>query len=57
METTTDRRSWSRLDDHQRGLAAELMARAEQLRAQADEEGLSVADAVALAAVQLGLAG
>ncbi|MFJ2478259.1 hypothetical protein ACIOWI_35830 [Streptomyces sp. NPDC087659] len=52
------RRGCRNLTDPQAQLAERLAARAEALRAEAgrgDGEGLSVADAVALAAVQLGL--
>lgn len=52
------RRGCRTLTDPQRALADRLAVRAELLRAEAghgDGEGLSVADAVALAAVQLGL--
>ncbi|MFJ1561283.1 hypothetical protein [Streptomyces mirabilis] len=52
------RRGCRNLTDPQRVLAERLAARAEVLRAEAGRdggEGLSVADAVALAAVQLGL--
>lgn len=52
------RRGCRNLTDPERDLAVRLVARAERLRAEAgreDGEGLSVADAVALAAVQLGL--
>ncbi|MEU3282124.1 hypothetical protein [Streptomyces antibioticus] len=52
------RRGCRNLTDPQAELAERLAVRAEALRAEAGQaggEGLSVADAVALAAVQLGL--
>ncbi|MFC5035005.1 hypothetical protein ACQFX6_40260 [Streptomyces sp. DSM 41987] len=52
------RRGCRNLTDPERDLALRLAARADWLRAEAGREGgdgLSVADAVALAAVQLGL--
>lgn len=57
--TPENRRRWATLTDEQRDLAAELMARAERLRDQAnadpDSDGLSLREAMALAAVQMGL--
>ncbi|MCP9946783.1 hypothetical protein LUX12_21475 [Streptomyces somaliensis] len=53
------RRGCRNLTDPQRVLAGRLAVRAEALHAEAgreDGEGLSLTDAVALAAVQLGLA-
>lgn len=44
-----------RMTSEQRGLAAELARRAHELRS-GSEEGLSVTEAVELAAIQLGLA-
>ncbi|MZE55388.1 hypothetical protein GTY86_35420 [Streptomyces sp. SID5770] len=51
------RRGCRNLTDPQRELADRLAVRAELLRAEADRdgEGLSIRDAIALAAVQLGL--
>lgn len=58
--TPNQRRRWAKLTDEQRDLAAELVARAERLRDQAnadpdDDRGLSLREAMALAAVQMGL--
>ncbi|MFJ5551839.1 hypothetical protein [Streptomyces sp. NPDC093225] len=52
------RRGCRNLRDPQRELAEQLAARADRLRAEAGRDGgdgLSVADAVTLAAIQLGL--
>lgn len=57
--TPDSRPRWGTLTDEQRDLAAELMARAERLRdhanADPDSDGLSLREAMALAAVQMGL--
>ncbi|MDH6125927.1 hypothetical protein [Kitasatospora sp. GP82] len=45
----TVRRRWQKLDDEQRALAEELMRRAEALR-EVSEDGLSIAEAIELAA-------
>lgn len=56
--TPVERPRWAALTDEQRDLAAELVARAEKLRTEAnadpDSDGLSIRDAMALAAVQMG---
>lgn len=49
----TDRHGWRTLTEEQRAVAEDLVRRAEILHAGADGE-LSMAEAVALAAVQLG---
>jgi hypothetical protein len=48
-----ERRTWRSLTPEQTALAADLSRRAEALRAEADGE-LSLAEAVAVAAIQLG---
>jgi len=58
--TPGQRPRWASLTDEQRAVAAELVARAEQLRdgatADPDSPGLSLRDAVHLAAIQMGAA-
>ncbi len=46
-------RRWLKLDQEQRAMAAELARRAERLRADS-EDGISITEAVRLAALQLG---
>lgn len=57
--TPDQRPRWATLTDEQRDLASELVARANRLRddanADPDSDGLSLRDAIALAAVQMGV--
>ena len=46
-------RRWPKLDPEQRAVAAELARRAERLRANS-EDGISITEAVELAAIQMG---
>lgn len=47
-------RRWAKFTDGQRAAAAELARRAERLRANS-EDGISVTEAVELAAIQMGI--